>query len=136
MGQYKIEEIEGIGPAYGEKLRAEGISHTGQLLEQTSTPSLRKQLAEKTGISDKLVLAFANKADLLRVKGVGSEFSDLLEAAGVDTVAELARRNADNLTQKMGEVNDEKKLCRRAPNLTEVSAWIEYAKELPRVLEY
>lgn len=136
MGQYKIEEIEGIGPVYGEKLRAEGISHTGQLLEQTSTPSLRKQLAEKTGISDKLVLAFANKADLLRVKGVGSEFSDLLEAAGVDTVAELARRNADNLTQKMEEVNDEKKLCRRAPNLTEVSAWIEHAKELPRVLEY
>lgn len=136
MGQYKIEEIEGIGPVYGEKLRAEGISNTGQLLEQTSTPSLRKQLAEKTGISDKLVLAFANKADLLRVKGVGSEFSDLLEAAGVDTVAELARRNADNLTQKMEEVNDEKKLCRRAPNLTEVSAWIEHAKELPRVLEY
>ena len=136
MGHYKIEEIEGIGPVYGEKLRTEGISNTEQLLEQTSTPALRKQLAEKTGISDTLVLDFANKADLLRVKGVGSEFSDLLEAAGVDTVAELARRNADNLCQKMAEVNEEKQLCRRAPNHTEVSAWIEYAKELPRVLEY
>lgn len=136
MGHYKIEEIEGIGPVYGEKLRAEGISNTEQLLAHTSKPALRKQLAEKTGISDKLVLDFANKADLLRVKGIGSEFSDLLEAAGVDTVAELARRNADNLSQKLAEVNDEKKLCRRTPNHAEVSAWIENAKELPRVLEY
>lgn len=136
MANYKIEEIEGIGTVLGEKLRSVGINNTDKLLENTKTKAQRKKLAEESGVSEKLILKFANMADLFRINGVGQEFSELLEAAGVDTVPELATRNAVNLTAKMEEVNADKKLTRRTPSLTEVEKWIEEAKNLPRVLTY
>ena len=136
MANYKVEEIEGIGEKLGAKLREAGINSTDKLLAGTQTKKQRKDLAESTGISEKLVLKFANMADLFRINGIGQEFSELLEVAGVDTVPELATRNAENLTAKMEEVNEKKKLTRRTPSLKEVTTWIEEAKSLPRVLEY
>jgi len=136
MANYKVEEIEGIGEKLGAKLRAAGINSTDKLLEGTKTKKQRKDLAESTGISPKLILRFANMADLFRINGVGQEFSELLEAAGVDTVVELATRNAANLTAKMEEVNATKKLTRRTPALKEVEKWVDEAKSLPRMLEY
>jgi len=136
MANYKIEEIEGIGEKLGAKLREAGINTTDKMLAGTKTKKQRKDLAESTGISEKLILKFANMADLFRINGIGQEFSELLEAAGVDTVPELATRNAENLTAKMEEVNAEKKLTRRTPSLKEVVKWIEEAKTMPRVLEY
>jgi predicted flap endonuclease-1-like 5' DNA nuclease len=105
-------------------------------LEKGATPQGRKALAEQTGISGKLILEWINRADLYRIKGVSEEYSDLLEAAGVDTVPELAQRNAENLYAKLGEVNAAKKLVRRLPTQSQVSNWIEQAKALPRVVTY
>ncbi|NDV66349.1 DUF4332 domain-containing protein [Bacteroides sp. 224] len=136
MANYKIEEIEGIGPVMGEKFRNVGINTTDKLLENVKTKTQRKNLAEQTEISEKLILKFANMVDLFRITGVGQEYSELLEAAGVDTVPELAQRRADNLCAKMEEVNEQKKLTRRTPSLKEVEKWVEEAKTLPRVLEY
>jgi len=136
MANYKIEEIEGIGEKLGAKLREAGINSTDKMLAGTKTKKQRKDLAESTGISEKLILKFANMADLFRINGIGQEFSELLEAAGVDTVVELATRKAENLTMKMEEVNTKKKLTRRTPSLKEVEKWIEEAKSLPRMLEY
>lgn len=133
---YKIEQIEGIGPAFGEKLRAADIGTTEALLERSRTPKQRDALAEATGISGALLLKWANRADLMRVKGIGTEYADLLEAAGVDTVPELAQRNAANLTKKMEEVNAAKNLVRATPVETTVSKWIEAAKSMDRALEY
>jgi predicted flap endonuclease-1-like 5' DNA nuclease len=136
MAIYKIEDIEGIGPVIGEKLRVAGIKDTHALLENCCTPKQRKELADKSGVSEAKLLKFANMADLYRIEGIGSEFSELLEAAGVDTVPELARRNAENLSQAMTNVNETKKLTRRVPSAAVVSKWIEQAKSLPRKLEY
>jgi len=136
MANKKIEDVEGIGPVTGEKLRGAGVKDTDGLLANTRTPKQRKDLAEKAGLTDKQVLKFANMVDLYRINGVGSEYAELLEAAGVDTVPELARRNAANLTTAMAEVNEQKKLTRRVPTETEVSKWIAQAKDLPRMLEY
>ncbi|GHT20363.1 ferredoxin [Bacteroidia bacterium] len=136
MANYKIEEIEGIGPKLGEKLRAAGVTSTEKMLENATTKTQRKHLADATGIDEKLILKFANMADLFRINGVGQEFSELLEAAGVDTVAELATRKPENLVAKMEEVNIAKKLTRRTPTLSEVEKWVEQAKNLPRVLQY
>jgi predicted flap endonuclease-1-like 5' DNA nuclease len=132
----KIIDIEGIGSVYAEKLNSINIYTTSDLLEAGATPLGRKELAEKTGISDKLILEWVNIADLFRIKGVGEEYSDLLEEAGVDTVVELARRVPENLHAKMLEVNEKKKLVRRPPTLNEVKQWIEEAKKLPRKIEY
>ncbi len=132
----KIEAIEGIGDAYAAKLREIGIKTTEQFLERAATRKGRKELAETLDISEKLILKWANRADLFRIKGIGEEYSDLLEAAGVDTVPELAQRNPENLHQKLLEVNAEKKLVRRPPSLKAVSSWVAQAKELPRVLSY
>ncbi|THF63486.1 DUF4332 domain-containing protein [Pseudothauera rhizosphaerae] len=136
MANKKIEDVEGIGPAIGAKLREAGIKDTDSLLAASTTPAQRKQLAEKTGLTDKQVLKFANLVDLYRINGIGSEYSELLEAAGVDTVPELAQRNAGNLAAALLKVNEEKKLTRRVPSETEVAKWIEQAKSLPRVLQY
>lgn len=136
MATYKVEEIEGIGPALGEKLRAAGINTVDKLLEKAATKKQRQSLAEETGISEKQILKFANMADLFRLNGVGQEYAELLEVAGVDTVPELAQRNAANLTAKMEEVNEAKNLTRKTPSATEVEKWIAQAKELPRVIEY
>ena len=131
-----IEDIEGIGPIYAEKLNAAGVKTTDDLLNAGSLPSGREELAEKTGISATLILEWVNLADLFRIKGVGEEYSDLLEEAGVDTVVELSRRNPENLHAKICEVNEEKKLVRRPPTLNNVRSWIEQAKTLPRIVEY
>lgn len=136
MANYKIEEIEGIGSAMGEKLRSAGITTTDKLLAGAKSKKQRHELAEATGIAEKQILKFANMADLFRITGVGQEFAELLEVAGVDTVPELAQRKADNLTAKMEEVNEAKKLTRRSPSLKEVEKWIAEAKTLPRALEY
>ena len=133
---YKIETIEGIGKVMGDKLRANGVADTAGLLAKAATPKDREALAAKTGISGKLILKFANRADLMRVSGVGEEYSDLLEAAGVDTVAELAQRKAQNLCDALAKTNAEKKLVRQAPSLSAVKGWIAAAKDMPRVLHY
>ncbi len=131
---YKIEDVEGIGPVYGEKLRAVGISSVNKLLEQGATKSGRSSLAKETGISEKEILKWVNHADLFRIAGVGPQFAELLEAAGVDTVKELRNRNAENLYSKIGEVNEEKKLVRRLPSLSQVEEMIELAGTLdPKV---
>ncbi|MEM2896663.1 MAG: DUF4332 domain-containing protein [Candidatus Bathyarchaeia archaeon] len=132
----KIEKIEGIGPEYANKLVGAGIKNTEDLLNVGATRKGREELAKKTGISEKLILEWVNLADLFRIKGVGEEYSDLLEEAGVDTVIELSKRDPENLHAKMLEVNKEKKLVRRAPTLNEVKSWIKQAKKLPRKVEY
>ena len=136
MANYKVEEIEGIGPVIGEKLRNSGVKDTDTLLARSLTPKDRKSLAEESELTINQILKFANLADLFRINGVGSEFAELLEAAGVDTVPELAQRNASNLTQMMTAKNEERKLTRRVPSEKEVSKWVEQAKNLPRMLEY
>lgn len=132
----QIENIEGIGPTYAEKLGTAGIKTTDDLLDAGATAKGREELAEKTGISAKLILEWVNLSDLFRIKGVGEEYSDLLEEVGVDTVAELARRNPENLHAKILEVNEEKALVRRPPTMSQVQSWIEQAKTLPRKVEY
>ena len=131
-----IIDIEGIGPTYAEKLKAVDINTVEALLEKGATRKGREALEKGTSISHALILEWVNMADLFRVKGIGEEYSDLLEEAGVDTVKELAQRNAENLHVKMEEVNKEKKLVRRTPTLDSVKDWIEQAKSLPRVVEY
>lgn len=133
---YKIEEIEGIGPAYAEKLQAAGIKTTEQLLEKGATRKGREEIAEATGISGKLILKWVNHSDLFRIKGVAGQFAELLEAAGVDTVKEFRHRVAANLQPKLVEVNDEKNLCNRVPSVTEVEKMIAQAKELEPVVTY
>ena len=132
----KLVEIEGIGETYSAKLEAAGVKNLEALLEQGSTRKGRKTLEETSGISGKLILRWVNMADLFRVKGLGQEYTDLLEAAGVDTVPELAQRNAENLHAKMIEVNEKKKLVRAAPSLSAVEKWIAQAKDLPRMVNY
>ena len=131
-----IATIEGIGPVFAEKLVAAGVKTVEALLDKAKDPKGRKALAEASGIDEKKILNWANKADLMRIKGVGEEYSDLLEAAGVDTVKELKHRKAENLHAKMEEVNAEKKLVRQTPSLKSVTDWVEQAKELPAVMTY
>jgi len=132
----KLIDIEGVGEAFAGKMKKAGVASIETLLKKGASPKGRKELAEKSGISEAKILEWVNHADLFRVKGVGSEYSDLLEAAGVDTVPELAQRKAENLFQKMTEVNQAKKLVRRLPVLSQVTDWIEQAKHLPRIIQY
>ena len=132
----KIDEIEGIGPAYAAKLEGAGVKSVEALLTAGSTPKGRKDLAGKSGIDETLILKWVNRADLARIKGVGSECADLLEAAGVDTVVELGNRKPENLMAKMTEVNEAKHLVRKLPSLSQVEDWVKQAKELPRVVSY
>jgi len=136
MANYQIEDVEGIGPIRGEQFRKAGIKDTDKLLAACKTPKKREELSAKTGIPHGIILKLANRVDLYRVDGVGSEYSDLLESAGVDTVVELATRKADNLLQTLTKVNKAKSKTRRNPTLAEVTGWIQKAKKLPRVLEY
>jgi predicted flap endonuclease-1-like 5' DNA nuclease len=132
----KLETIEGIGLVYAEKLRAAGIGSVKALLRAGATPEGRKELEEKTEIGHEYIVDWVNRADLMRVRGVGEEYSDLLEKAGVDTVVELAQRNPGNLYEKLLEVNEEKRLVRRPPTRGMVARWVEHAKILPRVVSY
>ncbi|MFS8038856.1 DUF4332 domain-containing protein [Xanthobacter sp. AM11] len=133
---YPIMDIEGIGAVYAEKLKAAGLTTTQALLEAATTPKARKELAAATGLDEARILKWANMADLMRIKGVGEEYSELLEAAGVDTVKELKTRVAANLTKAMADVNEKKKLVRALPTESMVEKWIAQAKELPPTLTY
>ncbi|MDX2065769.1 MAG: DUF4332 domain-containing protein [Fimbriimonadaceae bacterium] len=132
----KIEEIEGVGPAYAEKLAEAGATTVEKLLELGGAKKGREALAEQTGISEKLILTWVNHADLMRIDGIGPQFSELLEAAGVDSVAELAQRRADNLAAKLAEVNESKNLVNRVPSETEVQKFIDQAKDLPKAVTH
>lgn len=131
-----IGDIEGIGESYANKLKEAGVATVESLLEKGATPKGRADIAETTGIREDLILRWVNHADLYRIKGIGSELSELLEKAGVDTVPELARRNPDNLHAKLVEINEAKNLVRRMPSLSQVQSWVEQAKELPRVVTH
>jgi len=132
-----IEEVEGIGPVYGAKLAAAGIATTDDLLVAGAKPSGRKSLEESTGIAHALILEWVNHVDLMRIKGVGSEYSDLLEAAGVDSPAELAQRNAANLATTIQEVVAARpSIVRRIPSEGELSDWIGQSKDLEKVVEH
>ncbi len=134
--KYGLEYIEGIGPVYATRLNAIGIMNLHDLLEKGAFPKGREEIATAAGISHALVLKWVNHVDLFRIKGVGSEYADLLEVAGVDTVVELANRNPDNLFAKLTSVNEEKKLVRKLPVFNQVQDWIEQAKSLPRKINY
>ena len=132
----KIMDIEGIGPKFAAKLSKAGIRSTNALLKQGATAKGRKEIATKIGVAHTLVLEWVNRADLYRIKGVGAQYSDLLENSGVDTVVELSKRDAENLYAKMVKVNTAKELVRLLPGLKLVKGWIKQAKKLPRVVTY
>ena len=132
----KLESVEGIGTKYAAKLKGAGVRSLEALLKRGSTAAGRKDLAAKAGVSEKLVLEWVNRADLARIKGVGEEYADLLEASGVDTVPELAQRKAENLAEKMAQINKSKRLVRQLPSAKMVEKWIAQAKSLPRVVKY
>jgi predicted flap endonuclease-1-like 5' DNA nuclease len=132
----KIVAVEGIGEAYAKKLEQVSIRTTEALLGKGATPKGRQEISEKAGISDELILRWVNHADLFRIKGVGAEYAELLEASGVDSVPELAQRNAENLYAKLVETNQAKRLVRKLPTQTQVADWIAQAQRLPRVITY
>ncbi len=129
-------KIEGVGAAYARKLQEAGIKSTKALLEKGATPQGRREIAAQSGISEPVILRWVNHADLARIKGIGGQYSELLEAAGVDTVVELAQRNAENLHKHLAVINEEKRLVRKLPNQSQVNVWIKQAKRLPRVVNY
>jgi hypothetical protein len=131
-----VIHIEGIGEVFAEKLHEAGISSTDALLEAGATPEGREVLVHKTGIGHGLILKWINRADLFRVKGVGEQYSDLLAAAGVETVLELAQRVPVHLHRKLVETNEVKKVVRHVPSLEHVAEWVENAGRLPRVVRY
>jgi predicted flap endonuclease-1-like 5' DNA nuclease len=131
-----IIDVEGIGEVYARKLKDVGIATDTDLLERGATPAGREKIAQDTGISGKLILRWVNHVDLFRIKGVQKQYAELLEAAGVDTVPELAQRNPSNLCPALAEVNEQKKLVRKLPTEDQVADWISQAKTLPRVLTY
>lgn len=132
----KIIEVEGIGDVYAAKLGEVGLGSTDDLLSAGSTPAGRAELAERTGIAKALLLKWVNHADLFRISGIAGEYAELLEAAGVDTVPELAQRKPENLHARLVEVNGDKQLVRGLPGLSQVESWVEEARTLPRVVSY
>jgi predicted flap endonuclease-1-like 5' DNA nuclease len=133
---YKIEEIEGIGPVYGEKLVAAGIVTTDDLLDKCCAPEGRAAIAEATGMSESTLVKWTNLADLMRIKGIGRQYSELLEGAGVDTIKELRTRDPEHLAAKMEEVNKAKNYSGAAPRLAEVTEWIAAAKDMKPRMTY
>jgi len=132
----KLEAIEGVGPAYAEALRNAGIGSTDSLLEKGATPNGRKEIAKAASIRDGLILEWVNHVDLYRIKGVGPQYADLLEEAGVDTVVELSRRDPQKLFEKLAAVNVEKNCVNKLPAQSQVKTWVEQAKRLPRKIKY
>jgi predicted flap endonuclease-1-like 5' DNA nuclease len=128
MASYRIDTIEGIGPAHRKKLQKAGVENTRHLLERGGSKRGRVSLAADTGIEEKRILTWVNLADLMRLNGVGRQFAELLEAAGVDSVKELRRRNADNVAKAMSETNAQKRLTRAVPSAEQVQKWIDSAK--------
>ena len=133
---YKIDEIEGIGPAYAAKLNEAGIKTTDDFLKMCCDAKGRDAAAAKTGISESLILSWANMADLMRVNGVGRQYAEILHAAGVDTIKELRTRNAENLAAKMKEVNDAKKLAKACPSEKVVQGWVDKAKTMEPLITH
>ena len=131
-----IIDVEGIGPVYAAQLEGVGIKTTEDLLERGATEKGREELESASGIGHAFILKWVNRVDLYRIDGVGSEYSDLLEVAGVDTVPELAQRNAANLTETLAEANAARNLVRRLPTVEMVTDWIDQAKLLPRIVQY
>jgi predicted flap endonuclease-1-like 5' DNA nuclease len=131
-----VIEIEGIGEVYAGKLAEAGIPSTEALLAAGATAEGRQALAEKTGIGHVLILKWVNRADLFRIKGVGEQYSDLLAAAGVETVLELAQRVPEHLHQKLVETNEAKRLVRHVPTADHVADWVKQAGKLARVVSY
>ncbi len=131
-----IEALEGIGPNYGAKLRAVGCGSPDKLLRGGATRKGRREIAAKTGIREAVILRCVNMADLYRIKGVATQYAELLEAAGVDTVKELKNRNAKNLARAMSEINEKKQLVRQVPNEKMVAAWVAHAKKLKAGVSY
>ena len=125
---YKIQDIEGIGPSFAERLSVAKITTTNDLLKHCCDAKGRATVSAQTGVGEPQLLKWANMADLMRISGIGPEFAELLEAAGVDTVKELATRNSENLAAKMGEINEQKKLTRALPAVTVVAKWVDAAK--------
>ena len=132
----KLEIVEWIGNKYAKDLRRAGVRSTGDLLKRGATPKGREKISRDSDISKTLVLEWVNHVDLFRIKGVGEEYSDLLEEAGVDTVVELAQRNAANLYAAIQQTNAKKKLVRQLPSQKMISNWVNQAKKLPRVVQY
>jgi predicted flap endonuclease-1-like 5' DNA nuclease len=133
---YKVDKIEGVGVKYAATLAKAGIKNTRQLLDKAASRKARKELAQATGLDEQLILKWANMSDLMRIKGVGEEFSELLEVAGVDTVKELGKRRPDNLRQAMVDANAKRKLVRQLPSVGQCESWVKQAKELPPVMSY
>ena len=133
---YKIDEIEGIGPAYAEKLQSAGIKTTADLLKAGGTAKGRKSLEATTGLSGARILEWCNRADLMRISGVGKQFAELLEATGVDTAKELRNRNALNLAAAMKQINAKKKVTRTTPSVYLAAKWIAQAKTLEPAISY
>lgn len=133
---YKIDQIEGIGEVYAQKLNAAGVKTTEDLLAKCANKKGRIAMAEETGISEKLILKWTNHADLFRVNGIAGQFAELLEAAGVDTVKEFRHRVPANLQPKLVEVNEAKNLCNRVPSVAELEKMIAQAKELEPLITY
>ena len=133
---HKIDQIEGIGASYAEKLIAAGVKTTEDLLAKCAKKSGRAKMAEATGISEKLILKWTNHADLFRINGVAGQFAELLEASGVDTIKEFRHRKAENLQPKMEEINKAKNLCNRVPSVKELQKMIDQAKELEPSVSY
>ena len=133
---YKINEIEGIGPAYAEKLTAADINTTDDLLAKCSNPAGRDAVAAATGMGASTILKWTNMADLMRISGIGPQFSELLKGTGVDTVKELRNRNAENLASAMETVNNDKKLARTSPPAVTVAKWVATAKEMDPKITY
>ncbi|HXU45734.1 MAG TPA: DUF4332 domain-containing protein [Thermoanaerobaculia bacterium] len=133
---YPLLDIEGIGPAYAAKLEPCGIKTTKALLETCADPEGRRRVSEESGISEHLLLKWTNLADLMRIRGVGRQYAELLEAAGVDTIKELRRRRPEHLTAKMAEANVVRKLTRRIPVPSMIEEWIEEAAKLPPAITY
>ncbi len=131
-----LSEIEGIGPVYATKLQKAGVRGTNGLLRAGGTKKGRQELAKATGFNTKTILEWVNRADLFRVKGIGTQYSDLLEAAGVDTVMELAKRSPEALIAAMAKANEKKNLVNQMPALSIVKTWIKNAKSLKRAVEY
>jgi predicted flap endonuclease-1-like 5' DNA nuclease len=131
-----INEIEGIGAAYSEKLAAAEIKTVEGLLQAAATSNGRKELEAKTGIGHQHLLRWVNQADLFRIQGVARQYAELLEAAGVDSVKELAQRRPDHLHAKLVEVNEKHHHVKAVPTAQQVKNWVEEAKALPRVVEY
>jgi predicted flap endonuclease-1-like 5' DNA nuclease len=131
-----ISKIRGIAPAHAENLKKHGLGNSDKYLAATRTAEMRRELALKLGVEEKMILEHANRCDLARIDGVGRVFSNLLENAGVDTVLELSKRVPENLCDKLAETNVGKRFSHRNPTLKEVKGWVSQAKRLHKMLEY